>query len=51
MPSELALEVLDFLSVAFIILVHLSLAVVVQLIDDNKLRVLALYSEVSFGDA
>jgi len=51
MPSKLTLEVLDFLSVTFIIIVHLSLAVVVQLIDDNKLRVLSLYSEVSIGEA
>lgn len=44
--TQLAIDWLDIISAIFILLVHMLLAVVVQMIQENKVRVLALYSEV-----
>lgn len=41
-----AIKWLDIVSAIFILLVHMMLAVVVQMIQENKVRVLSLYSEV-----
>jgi hypothetical protein len=44
--TQLAIKWVDVVSAIIIILVHMLLAVVVQMIQENKVRVLALYSEV-----
>lgn len=44
--TQVAIEWMDLVSAIFILVVHMLLAVVVQMIQENKVRVLSLYSEV-----
>ena len=46
----LAIQWLDIASAIVIIIVHIMLAAVIQLIEENKVRVLLMYSEVHIGD-
>ena len=46
-----AIPWIDGIAIVAVVIVHALLGVVIQLVEENKVRVLALYSEVKVADA